>query len=120
MELIGKIKVLNETQSIGTNGFQKREIVITTDEQYPQHILVEFTQDKCELLDNFSPDQDVKISINFKGREWVNPKGESVYFNTIQGWRIELYNGQNSVLNNTTTKDPVTYIEAEDDDVLPF
>jgi hypothetical protein len=21
--------------------------------------------------------------------EWVNPKGESVYFNTIQGWRIE-------------------------------
>jgi hypothetical protein len=32
--------------------------------------------------------QNVKVSINLRGREWVNQK-ESVYFNTIQGWRIE-------------------------------
>lgn len=47
MEITGKIKVLNDTQNIGENGFRKREVVITTEEQFPQHILIEFTQDKC-------------------------------------------------------------------------
>ena len=31
----------------------------------------------------------VKVSINLRGREWVNPQGETKYFNDIQGWRIE-------------------------------
>ncbi len=64
MEITGKIKVLNETQTIGSNGFQKREVVITTEEQYPQHILLEFIQDKCELLNNYAVGQDVKINLN--------------------------------------------------------
>jgi len=38
MEIAGKIKVLNETQNIGSNGFRKREVVITTDDQYSQHV----------------------------------------------------------------------------------
>ena len=41
MELQGKVKVIGETQSIGSNGFRKRELVLTTEEQYPQHILVD-------------------------------------------------------------------------------
>ena len=30
-----------------------------------------------------------KVSINLRGREWVNPQGEAKYFNSLQGWRIE-------------------------------
>ena len=89
MEVQGKIKVIGETQTFGSNGFQKREIVVTTAEQYPQSIMVEFVQDKTDLLNNFAPGQDVKISINLRGREWTNPQGEVKYFNSIQGWRIE-------------------------------
>ncbi|MCK8520862.1 DUF3127 domain-containing protein [Aquimarina sp. D1M17] len=89
MEVQGKVKMVGETQTFGSNGFRKREIVVTTDEQYPQHIMVEFIQDKCDLLNNFQVGQDVKISINLRGREWVNPQGETKYFNSIQGWRIE-------------------------------
>jgi excinuclease ABC subunit C len=33
--------------------------------------------------------ENVKVSINLGGREWVNPQGETKYFNDIQGWRIE-------------------------------
>ena len=51
--------------------------------------MVEFVQDKTDLLNNFAPGQDVKISINLRGREWTNPQGEIKYFNSIQGWRIE-------------------------------
>ena len=89
MEIQGKIKMIGETQTFGSNGFRKREIVITTEEQYPQHILVEFVQDKTELLNNYQVGQSVKININLRGREWVNPQGETKYFNSIQGWRIE-------------------------------
>ena len=89
MELTGKLKLINETQTFGAKGFKKRECVITTEEQYPQMIQVEFVQDKCDLLNSYQVGQNVKVSINLRGREWINPQGEAKYFNTIQGWRIE-------------------------------
>jgi hypothetical protein len=52
-------------------------------------ILIEFVQDKCDLLNTYKVGQDVKISINLRGREWINPEGVAKYFNSIQGWRIE-------------------------------
>jgi len=93
MEVQGKIKVIGETQTFGSNGFRKREVVVTTAEQYPQSIMVEFVQDKCDLLNSYGIGQDVKIAINLRGREWVNPQGETKYFNSIQGWRIENLQG---------------------------
>ena len=88
MEVTGKIKVINPSLQVSAS-FKKRELVVTTDEQYPQHIMIEFTQDKCDLLNNYSIGEPVKVSINLRGREWVNPQGEAKYFNSIQGWRIE-------------------------------
>jgi len=87
MEVTGKIKFIDTTKEVGTT-FKKRDIVVTTDEQYPQHILVQFVQDKCDLLNGYKIGESVKIDINLRGREWINPQGETVYFNTIQGWRI--------------------------------
>lgn len=88
MEVTGRIKVISPEQQVSAS-FKKRELVVTTDEQYPQHILIEFNQDKCDMLSAYQIGQYVKVSINLRGREWVNPQGESKYFNTIQGWRIE-------------------------------
>lgn len=88
MQVSGTIKKIGEVQEVGTNGFKKRDIVITTEEQYPQHILIQFTQDKCSVLDDYKVGQDVTVDINLRGNEWVNPQGETKYFNTLQGWRI--------------------------------
>ena len=87
MEVIGKINFIGQTQDV-TESFKKRELVVTTDEQYPQHILIEFAQDKCDLLNNFKIGEAVKVGINLRGREWVNPQGETKNFNQIQGWKI--------------------------------
>ena len=89
MNISGKVKLINETKEYGSNGFRKREIVLTTQEQYPQNILVEFIQDRTDLLDAYNIGDFVKIDINLRGREWTNDKGEVKYFNSIQGWRIE-------------------------------
>ena len=125
MEIQGKIKKIDETKTYGSNGFRKREVVVTTEEQYPQHLLVEFIQDKCELLNNYQVGQEVKISINLKGREWTNPQGEVKYFNSIQGWRIEnLQPAQGDPdippVPPLEAFEPVDDINDEDHDDLPF
>ena len=117
MEVQGTIKAIGETATFGAKGFRKRELVITTDEQYPQSILVEFVQDKCDLLDKFEVGKNVKIGINLRGREWTNPQGETKYFNSIQGWNI------NSFINEGD-KDklhaPLMTEAQKEDDGLPF
>ena len=126
MEVQGRIKMIDETKTYGNNGFRKREVVVTTEEQYPQHILVEFVQDKCDLLNNYSVGQMVKISINLRGREWVNPQGETKYFNSIQGWRIENLQAEQSASDNMPPVPPMEAFEPADDyneedhDDLPF
>ena len=88
MEVLGKVKFIGAEQTVSAS-FKKREIVVTTDEQYPQHISIEFQQDNCDSLNSYVVGDDVKVSINLRGREWVSPQGETKYFNTITGWRIE-------------------------------
>ncbi|HEX5742494.1 MAG TPA: DUF3127 domain-containing protein [Flavobacteriaceae bacterium] len=122
MEITGTIKKIDEAKTVGAS-FRKREVVVTTDEQYPQFLLVEFTQDKCDLLNNFKVGDSVKININLRGREWVSPQNETKYFNSIQGWRIEKISDQSappsidSVQEFETTTD---FNLSEDEDDLPF
>lgn len=90
MEIQGRIKVIFAPETVGQNGFQKRDLVITTEEQYPSDIIIQFTQTKCALLDNLQVGQRVKVHFNLQGREWTSPQGEVKYFNTVVGWKIEL------------------------------
>jgi hypothetical protein len=88
MEISGKIKVINPTKQV-SDTFKKRELVITTEEQYPQHILIDFIQDKCSVLDSFNVGEAVTVSINVRGKEYINKNGEVGYFNQLQAWKIE-------------------------------
>ena len=122
MEVIGKVKLIGEVQTFGSNGFRKRELVVTTDEQYPQMIMIEFVQDKCDLLNSYSVGQDVKVSINLRGREWINPQGEAKYFNAIQGWRIENLQPAQPPANAAPAQafEPATDLTADEPNDLPF
>jgi len=129
MELQGTVKKITEIQTFAS-GFQKREMVLLTQEQYPQPINIEFLSDKINLLDNVSEGENVKVGINIRGREWTSPQGEVKYFNSITGWRIE------KVFDNATpANEPVTSTSAvsqpsaaqnenpfadDEDDDLPF
>tara|TARA_B100000809_G_scaffold44746_1_gene39120 strand:+ start:486 stop:824 length:339 start_codon:yes stop_codon:yes gene_type:complete len=112
MELVGKIKVVGELETFAS-GFTKKLLVVTTDDQYPQNIGIEFMKDKIDLLNNYAVGQDVKVSINLGGREWINPEGEAKYFNSVTGWRIEKAEGAPEAFT------PPTALEEQEDD-LPF
>ncbi len=86
--LTGKVKLVGEEINVSSS-FTKRELVISTEEQYPQHILINFPQGKCNSdLDQLVPGSEVTVSVNIRGREWINPQGEAKYFNDIQGWKV--------------------------------
>lgn len=123
MEVSGKIRVINAEQQVSAS-FRKRELVVTTEEQYPQHIMVEFTQDKCDLLNSYKAGDAVKVSINLRGREWVNPQGETKYFNSIQGWRIERLQAempqQAPPMPAAQAFEPAATFTEEEHDDLPF
>ena len=123
MEIQGTVKVVGTTQTFGSNGFRKRELVVTTQEQYPQHLMIEFVQDKTDLLNSISAGQSVKVGINLRGREWVNPQGETKYFNSIQGWRIELLEAAAQNMPPIPPEDafePIGDHQEDEHDDLPF
>ncbi|MEB3075043.1 DUF3127 domain-containing protein [Capnocytophaga gingivalis] len=107
MEIQGRIKQIFPSQMIGANGFEKRDLVIVTEETYPQTIIIQFTQQRCDLLNNLQVGQNVKVYINIRGREWTNPQGETKYFNTIEGWKIEVIQTTN-VAYQQPVQQPVT------------
>lgn len=124
MELQGTVKRIGAIQTFAS-GFEKRELVIVTEEQYPQPISIEFLKDKTDFLDPLKEGDKVKISINIGGREWTSPQGEVKYFNSITGWRVEKLNGateaeptQAKPEEKPRTIEKETF-EEEDDD-LPF
>ena len=86
MEISGKIKEIKKQEERGT--FRFRNLILTTEDQYPQTIEIQFVQDKCGILDSYAPGDTVKVEINIRGREWTDPQGVVKYFNTIQGWKI--------------------------------
>jgi hypothetical protein len=88
-KLTGVIKVINPTVVV-SDKFSKREFVITdSSSMYPQDISFQATQDKCGILDGMNVGQNVEVSFNLRGREWINPQGEAKYFNSLEAWRIE-------------------------------
>lgn len=88
MELQGTIKSIGEIQTFGS-GFQKREFVLLTTEQYPQPVSIEIIGDKIDILDPYKVGDNVMVGINIRGREWVSPQGETKYFNSIVAWKLQ-------------------------------
>lgn len=120
MTIQGNIKSIDDTEEFGTSGFKKRFCVITTIDQYPQIVQIQFVQDKVSLLDSYKVGDSVEVHFNVRGREWTNPKGEVKYFTDIEGWKVT---GPSESVGNTTPDIPASApLSNSDDDLdeLPF
>lgn len=84
LELTGKVIIKGATETVGNSGFEKRLLVIETEEQYKQKVPIDFVQGKVNLLDNIKLGDEVKVSINIRGNEY-NDK----YYVSLNGWKIE-------------------------------
>ncbi len=122
-EITGKLKVKGSTQVV-SDKFSKRDLVIITEDQYPQFISLQLTQDKCALLDAYNVGDDLKVSFNLRGREWTAPDGVVKYFNSLEAWRLERGASSQPAANSSASASPASQEEvisssAANDD-LPF
>lgn len=81
-QITGVIKLINPTQTFDS-GFQKREFVVTTKEQFPQDIKLEVVKDKCAVLDGYKVGQGVVVDLNIRGNEY-----QGKYYVSLQAWKI--------------------------------
>ncbi|MEO0898845.1 MAG: DUF3127 domain-containing protein [Bacteroidota bacterium] len=129
MTVQGKLHKKFDTQQV-TATFQKREFVIEYvdgNPMYPQYILFQLIQDKCNLLDNVAEGSEISIDFNLRGRSWNPPQGgETRYFNSLDAWRINPVQQTVPPSNDFPTPPPPApmgdAIDATsmDDDDLPF
>jgi len=112
-KMTGTIYSVGQTQQV-SDKFSKREIVLEdASSKYPQFICFQFSQDKCNDLNDIAPGQEVEVSFNLKGRNWTDPQGVVKTFNTLEGWKIE-------VVGNAPATAQVISENNDSEDALPF
>lgn len=121
MDLKGTVVRIFKKQQVSEK-FAKRDFVIETQEKYPQKVLIQVTQDKCDLLDSIGEGEMVDVGINVRGREWTNPQGETKYFVTLEAWRIsnESANNFKAEKGNFEKQPKQIVVTQEEEDDLPF
>ena len=80
------------------SSFKKREFVVeyADNPMYPQFIKFQLVQDRTNLLDGIEVGDKLEVTFNLRGREWTDPQGEKKYFNSLDAWRIQKIEAQNS------------------------
>jgi len=110
MSIKGKVKTITEVEEKGN--FRVRKLIIETMDKYPQVVALDFTQNNVGLLDDpvCKIGNNVEVFYNVRGRAWENREGKTLYFTSLQGWRVREYKEE------VSTQDQAP--DREDD--LPF
>ncbi len=84
-ETTAVIKEIGAIESVGANGFQKRNLILSEQSgEYENLVCVEFSGDKLERPDSHQVGQMVKVSGFINCREW-----EGRYFTSLRGSFIQ-------------------------------
>lgn len=84
MKIAGKVIVKGERKNVGSK-YVFQDLVIETEDKYPQKICLQASNDKTELLTNLNIGDIVEIDFFINGREW-----QGKYYNTLSIWSIAL------------------------------
>ena len=125
MNIKGRLIEKFETQQV-SDSFRKREFVVEFAEnpQYPELLKFELIQTNCEQLDQIDLNTDISVTFKLKGRKWTDKQGKTMYFNSLQAWRVEAAaettTGQDG--NPPPPEEPnwMSESSASEDDDLPF
>lgn len=101
LTLQGRIIQIGDKNQV-SDKFAKREFVIEiTDGAYNKNVAMQFTNDKCALLDKYQVNQNVTVSFNLDSREH-----NSKWYTNVTAWRIDAATVQQPVTTQSGTYDP--------------
>ncbi len=108
----GKVLKIGDVETF-ESGFYKQQVVVTTEEKYPQDVAVEFFKEATKKLENLEEGQDVTIHYNLRGQEY-NGK----YYVNLNGWKVDSENAVDNMVNEAREKAKPQPID--EDSSLPF
>jgi len=98
-EVEGKLHRIFPTEQKSAS-FTAREFVLEIpDGNYPQFIKFQAVQERCNILDNYSEGDSVKVSFDLRGREW-NGK----YLTNLNAWRVDAGGGESQSTSPADTR----------------
>ena len=68
----------------------KREIIVSTDEEYPNSMAIGFWDDDAKALSEATPRQYISVDFKCKADIMKTKDGVAFFKNTIKGWRFVL------------------------------
>ena len=91
----GVVSVVEETKTYGSNGFQKRLIVLEqNDGRFANLIPLEFIKDNCSTADGLNVGDNVEVSYKLNGRKWQrDPNSEVKYFLSAEALSFKVLSG---------------------------
>lgn len=109
----GEVVYITPTVSV-SDKFKKRDITLKSQDEYPQYVTFQLTQDKCDLANNLKTGEVIEVQYNLRGRRWEAGDGTVKYFNSIEAWTMSL--------SSSTAVDKLikTFDLNESSDDLPF
>lgn len=91
-EIRVKIVEVGETMEVGSNGFQKREVIGMIEGEYPDYYKFEFIKNNVDLPDQLIEGTYATIVFNLQGKKVESKKKNDgpMYFTTLQAWKINV------------------------------
>jgi len=108
----GLVYKINPTKEI-SDKFSFKTIILKTDGDYPQFILIQFSNKNIDKLNNITTGSTVVVSYNLRGRIYKDKQGDETAFVTIEGWQL-------ITENETFTNKLQPAQQNEQPDDLPF
>jgi single-strand DNA-binding protein len=94
-----------------SSGFKKRELIVRTDDEYPQDLKIDFIQDNCEKLDLFKVGEAVMVAFTITCNKY-----QDKYFTNLRGIAIGeriIENGEKKGSSRVKEEKKVTKSEDE-------
>lgn len=70
-----------------TASFASREFILrvpTNNEQYPNYVKFQLVQDRCDLIEPYSEEDEIRVHFNLVGKKWQDKS-----FVNLTAWKIE-------------------------------
>ena len=101
-EYQGMVEEVGPVQTIGTNGFTKRDLIvdndIDSDNRYPNPVKFSFKRMNCALLDPIQKGMRVKVRFAIDGRRWDGGTRGTQYFVDLTGVKIDVIGADGNVV----------------------
>ena len=91
-EITGKLIEKYDIKQV-SDKFRKREFVLEKKAEasgldFSDYIKFQLTQDRCDLIDPYNINDELKVYFNIRGNKWEKD-GTTSYFTNLDVWKIE-------------------------------